>query len=206
MITKIKFIILFTFTLIIECQAQTKLGIKAGGQLSNFQTKDQHIIDQSEIEGYDVKVGYHFGAFTQIKLSEKFQLQPELVWSQKGGRTITDNSIRFSYLSPTLLLGFKPIEKGQILLGGDIGVLMFTQDSRGRKLESNQKETLDFNLILGLEYQIHNKFTAGLRGAYGLNEVFDVSDIIPTILFRLNEDELKFSNIALQAYVSYRIF
>src|SRR6187551_2721292 len=63
------------------CLSQTsKFGVKAGFNAAT--------ITGYGIEGHiRLKAGYHFGMVGQIKLSEKWILQPEILFSNQGYRT-----------------------------------------------------------------------------------------------------------------------
>ena len=52
-----------------------KFGAKAGLNLSNF---------TGDVENTSTKVGFQVGGFAEIKISEKFAVQPELLYSLQG--------------------------------------------------------------------------------------------------------------------------
>lgn len=197
-------IILMYCTSATNLHAQTKLGIKAGTQLSNLDAIDKQVVAENNIFDYQPKLGYHFGVYTQFQLNKTFFIQPEINWSQKGGRLSSNRSLRYNYLSPTLLVGLKPMDKFTLLVGVDRSYLFSAYTTNSQQVQQNHTKDWDTSIILGVEYQLKDKFNIGLQAKYGLNTVLDVTDRLWSWQ-QANGDRLIFRNLALQFYVSYKI-
>src|SRR5690606_41552509 len=62
-----------------QSDAQVNFGVKAGPQLSNLVGNDD--VDAS------TKFGFHAGAYANIRISEQFAFQPELMYSMQGAES-----------------------------------------------------------------------------------------------------------------------
>ena len=72
---------------------EVKFGAKAGANLSNVKTSLPATAGES-VANPDTKsvIGFHVGGFAEIKLSDKFAFQPELLLSTEGSKLeITDS-------------------------------------------------------------------------------------------------------------------
>ena len=74
-------IIVVAFTMTTKSFAQVKYGVKAGLTLANMLEKDDDI---TYSEDYSMKIGFHLGGTAEIPISEKFSVQPGLLFSTKG--------------------------------------------------------------------------------------------------------------------------
>jgi len=76
-----------------NCWAQDNtFGVRAGLNISNF---------KGDVENNSAKIGQQLGIFGEFKISEKFTLQPELVYSWQGAN-FEDGSDNLGYLNVTL--------------------------------------------------------------------------------------------------------
>jgi hypothetical protein len=57
---------------------EVKYGAKAGLNLSNF---------AGDLEGASTKAGFQIGGYAEIKISDKFAVQPELLFSAQGAKS-----------------------------------------------------------------------------------------------------------------------
>lgn len=70
----------------VNAQQQLKFGPKAGVSFSNF----------SNVSKEKMLTGFYVGAVAEIKLNEKFFLQPELVYSSKGAENVyLENAVQY---------------------------------------------------------------------------------------------------------------
>jgi hypothetical protein len=81
-------------------QAGLTVGLKGGMNFSNLKVDDPAAT-------YEGRAGYHFGAYTRIKLL-KLGIQPELIYSKQGAdlttSTVTDAKQEFNYLNIPVML------------------------------------------------------------------------------------------------------
>jgi len=75
--------------------AQTpKLGIVGGAQLSNFHN--------AEVGDPNIQGGFHFGLTYELPLSQRVSLEPQLIYSKKGGEIDYAHAAYFYYYSGSL--------------------------------------------------------------------------------------------------------
>ena len=82
---------------------EVKFGLKGGLNVANI---------TGDIEDNSSKVGFHVGGFAEIKVSEKFSVQPELLFSTQGTKFDfegTNVNFNLSYLNiPIMDMQIKP--------------------------------------------------------------------------------------------------
>lgn len=144
----------------------------------------------NKIQGQSFKdkftYGYSAGLFADVKLSNKWSLQPEVLFNQVSADTsdrFSDlysfnsgkvSSIKLNYLSIPLLLNYN-ISKGISLQAGpQYGILM----SQDKNLLQNGKEAFkkgDFSLLGGLQIKLSSIRVYG-RYSVGLNNINDIDN------------------------------
>ncbi len=144
----------------------------------------------NKIQGQSFKdeftYGYSAGAYADIKLGNKWSIQPEVLFNQVSADTsdkfsdlVDFNSgkvskIKLNYISIPLLLNYN-ISKGISLQAGpQYGILM----SQDRDLLQDGKEAFkkgDFSMLAGLQLKFASIRLYG-RYAVGLNNISDVTN------------------------------
>lgn len=165
--------LLFTFATIIACNfmnaQEVKFGIKAGLNLADWSGDDADQIDS--------KIAFHAGGFAEIKLADKFALQPELLYSAQGGKT-DGGTYNVNYINIPLMAKYYAIDKFSIEAGPQIGFLMSakTKPDNGDSQDiKDELKSTDFGINLGLGYNFTDNISAGLRYNLGLSQVVDSS-------------------------------
>lgn len=192
--------------------AQVKLGVKAGGLLSNRAAEG--IRFNFPGASGDTKLSYLTGAVLAVPLSDRFSAQAELLYSKKGMRSgfveargqtsrATDN---LHYLSVPLLLRYHLIEQLSIGLGPEVSYLLGAYQ-RSQVLGSRPNrmfyEPLDVAINLDVQYTLLDKVSLGLRYNVG---VYDVAKRVEFISFGGNEPVVidnVFYNRSLQLVLTY---
>lgn len=152
-------------------------GIKLGANLNK-------VSGQSFKEGYDL--GYHVGAFSEIGLSKKFGIQPEVLFNQintkrvsgfneiYGQNNLNPKDIDLKYLSIPLLLRYNVNSFMSLNLGPQFGVLL--DDSEN--LFDNGKKAFkdgDFSAVAGLTLNVSSLRIYG-RYNIGLANINDIDN------------------------------
>lgn len=152
--------------------AQTaKFGIKGGMNISDW---------AGDTEGLDVKskIGFNIGGFAEIKLSDKFAIQPELLYSAQGmrvddfetevdgvGFVTADMKFNLSYINIPVMFKYYAAEKFNIEAGPQIGFL--TSAKLKTKVEGygssdvdvkDNFESVDFGLNFGAGFDFTEHF------------------------------------------------
>jgi opacity protein-like surface antigen len=152
-------------------------GVKLGANLNK-------VSGQSFKEGYDL--GYHIGAFSEIGLSKKFGIQPEVLFNQintkrvsgfneiYGQNNLNPNDIDLKYLSIPLLLRYNLNSFMSLNVGPQFGVLIDDKEN----LFDNGKKAFkdgDFSAVAGLTLNVSSLRIYG-RYNIGLANVNDIDN------------------------------
>ena len=216
----------FAFT-----QAQDlKFGAKAGLNLANLST--DYSGEGSWDDDNKMKVGFHVGGFVEIKFSEKFALQPELLFSTQGTKTessefdgdgfssSSEDKINLSYLNVPVMVKFYPIEKLFIEAGPQVGFLLSakskyeasytvggttTSESEDIDVKDFYK-SIDFGMNVGVGYEFTDMIYANLRYNIGLSDITegDDNDEFEDVDFGAYGDVFKTRNNVLSLSVGFK--
>ncbi|MGN6418998.1 MAG: porin family protein [Pseudobacter sp.] len=168
-------------------------GFKGGANI--FKVDGQSFRDE-------FKFGYHLGAFGEIYFTDKFGIQPEVLFSQTNFRTgndfdnvypdgIGDVKGKLHYLSIPVLLSFRPVNLIAFQIGPQFGTLL----NQDKDLVNNGKDAFkkgDLSLLAGAQLNLL-KFKLGARYVIGLNDINDVGT------------SNKWKNQGFQVYVGFRV-
>lgn len=118
-----------------------KFGVKAGLNIAN--QKYSEINADYDKPNTSSRTGFHIGGFAEIKISEKFALQPELLFSTQGSKSdysekesfgggsysySSEDKYNLSYLNIPIMAKYYVIEKLSIEVGPQIGFLLSAKD------------------------------------------------------------------------------
>ena len=162
-----------------------KFGVKAGLNLAN-----------TTADGAAMKVGGNFGVFGDFKVSDKFSVQPEILYSMQGakasttlsggGFTLTDDRTQsLGYINIPVMGKFYATKDLSLQFGPQIGFLMtvkeevvqtsnnqtFYPNSTTSSTDKTGYNSVDFGLNFGVGYNITEKFMVDLRYNLGLNGI-----------------------------------
>ena len=151
-----------------------ELGVKGGAdvqQISGVSFRDEFAY------------GYHLGAYTEIKLSKTFSIQPELYYSaatmNKGNSldtlytSIDPKKIKFGYINIPILLNIKLSDKVKLQAGPRYGILNNTNLSVKANAEKAFKSG-DFAFVSGIQLQ-YSKIRVYARYQIGLTNINEIS-------------------------------
>lgn len=187
-------LLLLTFA-VIQSRAQgIHLGVKGGANIFKI-----------DGQGYDqgFQFGYNAGAFAEINFTDKWGIQPELLWNQTNYRTgtkfssiypngIDDVKGKLNYLTVPLLLSFRPVKIISFQAGPQFGILL----NQDKSLVNNTQEAFkkgDLSLVGGVQLNLASVVVGG-RYVVGLNNINDVT----------NDNSWK--NQGFQVYLGFRFF
>ena len=98
---------------------EVKFGAKAGVNFANLSGDDADDLDS--------RTSFHIGGVVNIGISEKFAVQPELVYSSQGAKGNfegVDVDYNFDYINVPVLAKFTVAEGFSIEAGPQVGFLM----------------------------------------------------------------------------------
>jgi hypothetical protein len=161
------------------------IGIKAGANFAN-----QQITDIST----DSRTGFHGGAYLTLAFSEKWAIQPEVLFSSKGSEIPNLNEVaQLDYFSIPVLLRWKPIGLISFHAGPQFSNLLSAVDKSGDSIKEDFKSS-DFGLAMGAGVHLPLGINGGLRYVLGFTDVGELQ----------NDSSIK--NRTFQVYVGWTIF
>ncbi|MEJ2113203.1 MAG: porin family protein [Flavobacteriaceae bacterium] len=164
-----------------------KFGIKAG---VNFAS-----ITGDETDDLSGLTGFHFGAVLDISISEKFSVQPELLYSTQGAEykdsDAYDGKFKLNYINIPVMAKYYVAEGFSIQAGPQIGFNTsakdeykytgvdpgFSDDSGTDDIKDFVKGT-DFGINFGLGYEMQTGLNFSARYCLGLSDINDLPDNI----------------------------
>ena len=161
------------------------IGIKAGANFAN-----QSI---TEIDT-ETRTGFNGGAYVILAFSEKWAIQPELLFSSQGSEIPDfDQVLQLDYFSIPVLVRWKPINFLSFHAGPQFSTLLSAVDKSGDSIEDNLKNS-DFGLAFGATVHVPLGINGGVRYVYGFTDVNDLQ----------NDTSIK--NKMIQIFVGWTIF
>lgn len=173
---------LIAFSFCANAQEQFKIGPKAG---VNFSTL-------SNLSKAKMLTGYYVGAVTEVKLTDKFSIQPELVFSSQGAKNIYSEVLSgenvdhhnhdiLNYINLPVLGKYFLTNSLSIELGPQFGLLVKAENqdkitTNGVEVKENRDfenevNSFDFGIAAGLDYNLTNGLFINARYNYGLTHV-----------------------------------
>ena len=134
-----------------------KYGAKAGLNMSNIST-----------DGASSLLAFHLGGFAELKLNDKFAVQPELLYSAQGAK-VGGVDFNLNYINIPVMAKYYVADAISIEVGPQIGFLMSAK-ADGVDVKEFFSST-DFGLNLGGGYNLNEKMSLGLRYNMGLSDV-----------------------------------
>ena len=179
-----KLVFIFLLNLLIGSTlfAQVSVGIKAGGALSG------HTFDGIGLgEGEFIKPTYLGGLFVSVPLTDKFNLQPEVLYTNKGDQS-SSGDLRYNlhYINLPIMLQYHVLDRLTVELGPEFGYLLSAGtnfNSGGFSSFSNTPSfddqllasyrDLDIALNLGVDYALSDRWSVNVRYNLGIRDISD---------------------------------
>jgi opacity protein-like surface antigen len=126
-----------------------RFGIKGGGNASQF--------SEQQLNAKNQKIGFNAGVFVNIPLSQKFALQPEVLYNQMGAksvlsdteittgsttvRTKQDFKTTLNYISVPVMLQMKPADNFYIEAGPEVSYFLDGKNKGERTISTTNAGT-----------------------------------------------------------------
>lgn len=155
------------------------------------------------------RTGFAAGLFMEVRLSDRFSIQPELLYSQQGSwqyltysaRTSGDNVLQVDYLNlPILLKIYVYKNKLSVEVGPQFGYLLSAYEKRTPRSQTKRREKIDSDWVndydiaaaLGVTYKIQPKkwkcpFEVYARYTYGFMDTY-TDDVLQDSQFKYFRD------------------
>lgn len=131
-----------------------KFGVKAGANFSNL---------TGDVDA-DGRTGFYFGGLVDFAISEKFHVQPEVLYSMEGAKDAELDFVRIPIMAKYYVMDGLNLQAGP-LLGFKVGGEEFTDEAT---------KSIDFGLGLGGAYEMSMGVFVDLRYNIGLSNISDV--------------------------------
>ncbi|MDT0554985.1 porin family protein [Patiriisocius hiemis] len=180
--------IFFTFSMIYaQAPGEVRFGAKAGVNLAKLTGED--------IEDADGKTGFHIGGLVEVPVSEKFSIQPEIIFSQQGlqskdqfGDVEVESKFKLDYINVPIMGKYYITDGLSIQVGPQIGFTATAEQEvevegdGGNELEgtedvSDSVSGTDISIGGGLEYRLTNGLFFQGRYMFGVSDVGDDDEV-----------------------------
>ena len=140
----------------------------------------------------EMRIGVHLGVMSEFKLTNKFSIQPELVYSQQGVNqdvffTLLQDTVapeitlkaRYNYLNLPIIAKYYVTEGFSIELGPQVGFLVSAkQEGGGQELDvKDGVKNIDFGVGIGFGYKFSSGLNFSARYTAGVSNINDVDGI-----------------------------
>ncbi len=166
---KVLLITLFSIVFSLKNYAQSlKFGVKAGVNFSTIRGENLDV---------DNRTGFHAGAIAELKLTDKFSIQPELLYTQLGTKG-SGNELTTSYISLPVMAKYYLFQGLSIEAGPQASFLVDDKlEVAGRGIVDTNVEDFDFGLNVGLGYNFNNGIFFQTRYTLGITTIQENPDV-----------------------------
>jgi hypothetical protein len=173
-------ILFLSLTVMAKAQsADTHFGLKAGLNISS--------LDEKNGVDFNSKAGFHIGGLAHVHLSPHFGVQPEIVYSEQGGKDGADKW-NINYLNVPVLFQYMTGGGLRLETGPQLGFAVSSKIKSG-DIEQNIKDdvkTVDVSWALGASYLFPEAIGIDARYNIGLTNVNDAeSPIVRNRVFQV---------------------
>lgn len=128
----------------------------------------------------DTRTAIHLGALAHIHLSDKFALQPELLYSGQGAKYGANQTNRYNYLNLPVNLQYMFDNGFRIQTGPQVGFLLAAENEIG-DVETDIKDQLksiDFSWTAGVGFLFPNGFGLDVRYNFGISDISEANGTV----------------------------
>lgn len=169
-------------TTYMTAQEYVYFGVKGGVNFSNI-SGDGFSRDNFD-KGSNARTAYHLGLVAEVPLSERFSIQPEILYSAQGFDIVQiddnqDVEFRLDYITVPVLAKVYLIKGLSLSAGPQFGFLVESEiksENMERELDSENFNNFDMSLGLGAGYKFSNFFVYGRYNA-GLTQVYEADNV-----------------------------
>lgn len=164
-------------------QGQVNLGVKGGFNYTGnfYKVKDGVQRDFSNLSSF--RPSWHVGVFLEFKVSERFGLAPELLFSDNGYNLINSASdpeeqpLHLQYIDLPLIVYFKILPLIYLEGGVEPGIKVneFFSNQIGPNSRSDAHQDFDFSYLLGVRVGFSESLQVGVRANLGIAETQQIN-------------------------------
>lgn len=143
-----------------------KLGIKGGLNVSNL---------AGDVKNNEIRTSIHIGFLSEFIVSDKFSIQPEILYSGQGYIYKDENTTeknKLNYITLPVLAKYYILNNVSIETGPQIGALIYSRSktNEGSSKIDNQS-IVDFGLNIGMGYELKSGVFFQTRYNHGLTNI-----------------------------------
>ena len=156
---------------------EVKFGAKAGLNIANI---------GGDAEDVDALTSFHLGGVAEIVISEKFSVQPELLYSAQGSKSeesfdgITfESKLKLDYINIPIMAKYYVAEGFSVEAGPQVGFLISANEEFEGGGESGEEDVkdgfkgIDFGFGIGAGYKMDSGLNFSARYNLGLANIAD---------------------------------
>ena len=142
---------------------ETKFGAKLGMNISNITSEG---LSTSSL------VGAHLGGFAEVGISDKFKIQPELLFSMQGAK-VEDSKTKLNYINLPVLAKYYVVDKLAVIAGPQVGFLMSAKETfESESLDAKDfYKTISLSFNIGASYDLTDNIFVDVRYNLGLSNI-----------------------------------
>ncbi|WP_303315483.1 porin family protein [Flavivirga abyssicola] len=145
---------------------EIKFGAKAG---ANFAS-----VTGDDVDDLDGRTSLHIGAVANIGISDKFALQPELIYSAQGftySEPGFDSTGKLDYINIPVLADVTIVEGLSVQAGPQIGFVITDEEDSDDETEDLGAESTDFGAVFGAQFKLPNGLFFQARYNLGFSDI-----------------------------------
>lgn len=150
---------------------EVKLGAKIGMNVSSVNGNQDNL---------DSKTGFVLGVTAEIPLTEKFSLQPELLYSQQGAKSRDVFIYDLNYITLPFMAKYYIAKGFSLEAGPQFSFLVkdeLISDTNNTATANTNAENFDLNANFGLGYKLNNGIFFQTRYNLGLIAITETPDV-----------------------------
>ncbi|SFU34229.1 Outer membrane protein beta-barrel domain-containing protein [Pustulibacterium marinum] len=156
-----------------------EFGIKAGANISST-------VGSKFRDSQKDRVAFNAGIVSEFHLSEKFSLQPELMYSGQGSQVVRtdaqDVELKLDYIQLPVLAKFYFVKDfSSIELGPQVGYKIKEDLSVDGIASDDRVRDLDLSLALGFTYEFKNGIFISARYNHGMIDILDETYLLGAV-------------------------
>lgn len=175
----------------VQAQEFFNFGVKGGVNFATITGDDADELDAK------MKTGFHLGVFAEIMISDKFGIQPEVLYSAQGAKSEVaffeefgnvDVKIKLDYISVPVMLKYFVAPGFSLEAGPQFSFLTkseieaeFQGETETEDLEDDT-ESFDLGGAVGIGYGLPQGFLVQARYVMGFSDVYTDSDIRNSVI------------------------
>lgn len=149
---------------------EMSFGVKGGLNVSTLANADGDGVSVSSL------VGFHIGGFAEFMITDKFAVQPEVLYSAQGAKFDDGGDKgdwKLNYIVVPVMAKYYVMDTFSLELGPQIGFLATSDiESGGISLDvKDETKSTDVSLCFGAGYVFAENFMLGARYNVGLTQV-----------------------------------